>query len=201
MASELETFSVDLNGFSSRVWKKGEGPPLGFLAGFGGLPRWIPFLDYSGARAHGRSSRHCPGSPAASAGIRVLDSHLDWMLAVRHLLQKAGLEGADLAGSSVGGFVCRRNRGDLAGLGPPPGFDRPMGSVRRKGSDDRPLGAAGRPRSRRSSAPTPSAGTSSRPSPKARTRPNGRSSRRAPTRPRRAPSGRSAIRGSKSAYR
>jgi pimeloyl-ACP methyl ester carboxylesterase len=33
----------------------------------------------------------------------VLDSHLDWLLAVRQLLLKAGLDGADLAGSSVGG--------------------------------------------------------------------------------------------------
>src|SRR5438132_13895836 len=45
VVSELETLSVDVNGFSSRVWKKGQGPKLGFLAGFGGLPRWIPFLD------------------------------------------------------------------------------------------------------------------------------------------------------------
>ena len=45
MVSEPETLSVDLNGFSSRVWRKGEGPKLGFFAGFGGLPRWIPFLD------------------------------------------------------------------------------------------------------------------------------------------------------------
>ena len=43
--SEPETSSVELNGFSCRVWKKGSGPKLGFLAGFGGLPRWIPFLD------------------------------------------------------------------------------------------------------------------------------------------------------------
>ena len=33
----------------------------------------------------------------------MLDSHLDWVLAVRQLLLKAGLDGADLAGSSVGG--------------------------------------------------------------------------------------------------
>jgi pimeloyl-ACP methyl ester carboxylesterase len=32
----------------------------------------------------------------------VLDTHLDWVLAVRELLHKAGLDGADLAGSSVG---------------------------------------------------------------------------------------------------
>ena len=43
--SEPETLTVEVNGFSCRVWKKGEGPKLGFLAGFGGLPRWIPFLD------------------------------------------------------------------------------------------------------------------------------------------------------------
>jgi pimeloyl-ACP methyl ester carboxylesterase len=32
----------------------------------------------------------------------VLDTHLDWLLAVHDLLGKAGLEGADIAGSSVG---------------------------------------------------------------------------------------------------
>ena len=44
-----------------------------------------------------------PGFPGGDRGHTVLDSHLDWVLAVRHLLQRAGLEGADLAGSSVGG--------------------------------------------------------------------------------------------------
>ena len=102
MASQLETFSVDLNGFSSRVWKKGEGPALGFLAGFGGLPRWIPFLDIL-ARERTVVIPSLPGFPGGERGHTVLDSHLDWMLAVRHLLQKAGLDGADLAGSSVGG--------------------------------------------------------------------------------------------------
>ena len=102
MASELETSSVELNGFSSRVWKKGRGPKLGFLAGFGGLPRWIPFLD---ALAHERTVivPSLPGFPGGARGHTVLDSHLDWLLAVRQLLQKAGLDGADLVGSSVGG--------------------------------------------------------------------------------------------------
>ena len=102
MAGELETFSVELNGFSSRVWKKGEGPKLGFFAGFGGLPRWIPFLD---ALALERTVivPSLPGFPGGERGHTVLDSHLDWVLAVRHLLQKAGLDGADLVGSSVGG--------------------------------------------------------------------------------------------------
>ena len=102
MASELETLSVDLNGFSSRVWKKGEGPTLGFLAGFGGLPRWIPFLDIL-ARERTVVVPSLPGFPGGERGHTVLDSHLDWVLAVRHLLLKAGLDGADLVGSSVGG--------------------------------------------------------------------------------------------------
>jgi len=101
VASELETFSVDINGFSSRVWKKGVGPPLGFLAGFGGLPRWIPFLDIL-ARERTVTVPSLPGFPGGARGHTVLDSHLDWVLAVRQLLQKAGLDGADLAGSSVG---------------------------------------------------------------------------------------------------
>src|SRR5207244_10675833 len=101
VVSELETLSVDINGFACRVWKKGEGPRLGFLAGFGGLPRWIPFLDVL-ARERTVIVPSLPGFPGGERGHSVLDSHLDWVLAVRHLLQKAGLDGADLAGSSVG---------------------------------------------------------------------------------------------------
>ena len=100
--SEPEELSVEINGFSSRVWKKGQGPKLGFLAGFGGLPRWIPFLDAL-ARERTVIVPSMPGFPGGERGHTVLDSHLDWVLAVRQLLLKAGLDGADLAGSSVGG--------------------------------------------------------------------------------------------------
>ncbi len=41
----LKTSTVEVNGFPCRVWTKGSGPKLGFLAGLGGLPRWLPFLD------------------------------------------------------------------------------------------------------------------------------------------------------------
>ena len=44
-----------------------------------------------------------PGFPGGDRGHTVLDTHLDWVLAVRDLIDKAGLAGADLAGSSVGG--------------------------------------------------------------------------------------------------
>ena len=42
---EPKTSTVEVNGFSCRVWTAGSGPKLGFLAGFGGLPKWMPFLD------------------------------------------------------------------------------------------------------------------------------------------------------------
>ncbi len=101
MSSEPETLHVEINGFTTRVWRKGSGRPIGFLAGFGGLPRWVPFLD---ALATERTVivPSLPGFPGGDRGHAVLDTQLDWILAVRQTLLAAGLEGADLAGSSVG---------------------------------------------------------------------------------------------------
>ena len=98
--TEPSVSTVEVNGFPARVWRKGHGQKLGFLAGFGGLPRWIPFLD---RLAENREVivPALPGFPGAT-GHAVLDSHLDWVLAARHLLAKAGLAGADLAASTVG---------------------------------------------------------------------------------------------------
>ena len=99
--NEPETTTIDINGFPTRIWRKGSGPKLGFLAGFGGLPRWVPFLD---ALAEQRTVivPSLPGFPGGDRGHAVLDTHLDWLLAVRAILDQAGLTGADLAGSSVG---------------------------------------------------------------------------------------------------
>jgi pimeloyl-ACP methyl ester carboxylesterase len=102
IVTEIETASVELNGFPCRVWRQGSGPRLGFLAGLGGLPRPIPFLERL-ARSRTVIVPSLPGFPGGDRGHSVLDSHLDWVLAVRLLLIKAGLEGADLAGSTVGG--------------------------------------------------------------------------------------------------
>ena len=102
--TEPETFTVELNGFSSRVWKQGSGPKLGFLAAFGGLPRWIPFLDAL-SRERTVIVPSLPGFPGGERGHTVLDTHLDWVLATYQLLHKAGLDGADLAGSSIGGSL------------------------------------------------------------------------------------------------
>jgi pimeloyl-ACP methyl ester carboxylesterase len=100
VVSEPQIETVEINGFPCRLWRKGSGPKLGFLAGLGGLPRWIPFLDRLAER---RSVivPSLPGYPGAT-GHNILDNHLDWVLAVRQLLAAAGLDGADLAGSSVG---------------------------------------------------------------------------------------------------
>ena len=99
--SEPQTSTIDVNGFSTRVWRKGTGPKLGFLAGFGGLPRWMPFLDEL-AKSRTVIVPSLPGFPGGDRGHTVLDTHLDWMLAVREILEKSDLVGADLAGSSVG---------------------------------------------------------------------------------------------------
>ena len=100
--SAPDTATVDVNGFATRVWRKGSGPKIGFLAGFGGLPRWVPFLDRL-AEMRTVIVPSLPGFPGGDRGHTVLDSHLDWVLAVRDLIDKAGLAGADLVGSSVGG--------------------------------------------------------------------------------------------------
>jgi pimeloyl-ACP methyl ester carboxylesterase len=101
VSQDVETSLVEINGFQTRIWKKGSGRPIGFLAGFGGLPRWIPFLDALAAERQ-VIVPSLPGFPGGDRGHSVLDSHLDWLLAVRHTLVAAGLEGADLAASSVG---------------------------------------------------------------------------------------------------
>jgi pimeloyl-ACP methyl ester carboxylesterase len=98
------TTSVEINGVSCRVWQQGSGPKLGFLAGFGGLPRWIPFLDKL-AEQRTVIVPSLPGFPGGERGHTVLDNHLDWVLAAHELVRKAGLDGADLAGSSVGGSL------------------------------------------------------------------------------------------------
>lgn len=99
--SEPETLTIEVNGFPTRIWRKGDGPKIGFLAGFGGLPRWIPFLDEL-AKSRTVIVPSLPGFPGGDRGHTALDSHLDWLLAIRDILDQAGLVGADLVGSSVG---------------------------------------------------------------------------------------------------
>lgn len=103
---------VPVNGKPCRVWEKGEGRPLCYLAGIGGLPNWTPFLDRlaAGRRVIAPSLPGLPGSE----GHDQLDSHLDWLMASRDLLEAAGLRGGDLIGSSMAGALAA----DVAALWP-----------------------------------------------------------------------------------
>jgi pimeloyl-ACP methyl ester carboxylesterase len=101
---EPKTTTVEINGYACRVWTAGSGPKLGFFAGFGGLPHWVPFLDEL-AKHRTVIVPSLPGFPGGERGHVALDSHLDWLVATRLLLEGAGLAGADLAGSSVGGSL------------------------------------------------------------------------------------------------
>lgn len=99
-AAGVSTRTVDVNGRPCRVREKGAGEPVGFLAGIGGLSGWTPFLDRLAARRR-VVVPSVPGFPGAE-GHDLLDSQLDWILAVQDLLEAAGLAGADLVASSVG---------------------------------------------------------------------------------------------------
>ena len=92
--------SVTAAGVACRVWEQGSGPPLTFLPGIGGLPRWSAFLD---ALAQGRRvvAPSVPGFPG-SAALPELDDQLDWLLATHDLLQACGGAGSDLVAVSVG---------------------------------------------------------------------------------------------------
>jgi pimeloyl-ACP methyl ester carboxylesterase len=91
---------VDVNGHACRVWEKGEGEPVGYLAGPLGLTRWTPFLDALAARRRVIVPA-LPGYPGAT-GQDELDDLTDWVSATLDLLEGAGLDGADLIGVSVG---------------------------------------------------------------------------------------------------
>src|SRR5262249_60822676 len=118
--SQPETSTIDVNGFATRVWRKGSGPRIGFLAGYGGLPRWIPFLDRLAA-TRTVIVPSLPGFPGGDRGHSVLDTHLDWVLAVAAIIDKAGLAGSDLVGSSIGASFAAATAADLPREGKQPG--------------------------------------------------------------------------------
>jgi pimeloyl-ACP methyl ester carboxylesterase len=93
--------TVAINGQNCRIWEKGKGEPVFYLAGFGGLPRWTPFLD----RLAGHRRVVAPSLPGfpGSIGHEELDSLIDWVAATLDLLDACGLDGGDLIGASVGG--------------------------------------------------------------------------------------------------
>lgn len=108
----LHTTSTQVGGEPCRIWRKGSGARLGFLAGFGGLPKWTPFLDRLAER-YEVVVPSLPGFPGGPSHRR-LDTHLDWLLATRDILKAAGLDGQHLVASSVGAALAA----DVAALWP-----------------------------------------------------------------------------------
>ncbi|GIW41508.1 MAG: alpha/beta hydrolase [Candidatus Binatia bacterium] len=99
----LEEETLDLGPVRSRVWSKGTGRPLAFLAGFGGTPRWPEFLDPL-ASEHRVLVPALPGFPGAT-GHHELDDIVDWVAATLDILEAAGFEQGVLVGASVGGMI------------------------------------------------------------------------------------------------
>ena len=106
--------SVEVNGLPCRVWEKGKGSPVFYLAGLAGLPRWTPFLDRLAER-HRVVAPSVPGFPGA-AGHDRLDQPLDWVAAELALLEGAGLAGGDLVGASIGGTLAAEAAAMAPGL-------------------------------------------------------------------------------------
>jgi len=109
----IRTYDVDLAAGRASVREAGEGEPVGFLAGLGGVPTWLPFLDEL-ARRRRVVVPSLPGFPGSSVDFHQLDDHLDWLTATLDLLDAAGLSGADLIASSVAGMLAA----DIAALSP-----------------------------------------------------------------------------------
>lgn len=86
-----------------RVWEKGRGKRIGFFAGIGGLPKWLPFLDVLAEkyRVVAPSLPGFPGGPSSEP----IDERLDWVLAAGDAFDAAGLDRCPLIGASVGGAL------------------------------------------------------------------------------------------------
>lgn len=104
--------SVEIQGRRCRIWQLGEGNPLVFIHGMGGLPRWSECLDRL-AGNHRVIAPSLPGFPGTGA-IGDLDSQLDWLLATKDLILRAGVARCNLVGISLGAALAA----DVAALWP-----------------------------------------------------------------------------------
>ncbi len=98
---QFTTSTVVAAGHACRVLQGGQGQPVLYFAGVGGLPRWSPFLD---ALASTRRvvAPSLPGFPG-SVEFRHLDDYFEWVVAALELVESAGNGSIDLVASSVAG--------------------------------------------------------------------------------------------------
>jgi pimeloyl-ACP methyl ester carboxylesterase len=99
--TSVRSFSVSVAGHACRVLESGEGSPVVYFAGIGGLPRWSGFLEAlaSTRRVIAPSLPGFPGSP----DFRHLDDYYEWVVAALELLEVLGEDCVDLIASSVTG--------------------------------------------------------------------------------------------------
>ena len=102
MTSYIESM-IDVPLGKMRLWEAGEGQNLCCFPGYGGLPRWLPFLEKlaEGFRVKVASLPGFPGGP----NHENLDNHLDWVVSAHDALVHSQPGQKILMGSSVGGAL------------------------------------------------------------------------------------------------
>lgn len=105
---------VDAAGRQCRVWEKGSGPTVYWLASTPLLYRWTAIHEALSAQCH-LVVLSLPGMAGNSRNHEDIDDHLSWCLAARDLLEAAGFQHGDtLMGSSTAGALAA----DVAALWP-----------------------------------------------------------------------------------
>jgi len=113
MSGHLEYF-VDGGGRACRVWAKGEGAPIYWLASAPLLYKWTAIHEALSAQAR-LVVCALPGMIGNGRNHEEIDDHLSWVLAARDLLVAAGFKPGDtLMGSSTAGALAA----DVAALWP-----------------------------------------------------------------------------------
>jgi pimeloyl-ACP methyl ester carboxylesterase len=95
--------SIRKGAFRTLVRSEGEGDPLLFLHGAGGLPGWPPFLE-SLARSFRVIAPEHPGF-GRSEGLEQLDDVIDLVLYYTEFIDAMGLDQPYLVGHSLGGMI------------------------------------------------------------------------------------------------
>ena len=92
-----------ISGCATRVMRKGSGAPLLFLHGAGGAPVWLPFMETLSERFDVIAPEH-PGF-GGSETPDWLDNVGDLAYFYLDLIDHFGLEGVNLVGQSLGGWI------------------------------------------------------------------------------------------------